>query len=226
MATRKSPPKDTQHFEDADERAMAAASRLFREKGFAATTIREVAAAADILPGSLHYRFPSKESILLALINRSVKRVLAAIQAVVADEKDPLQRVRLALRAHLELLCEKDDALYVLLFDWRSLPAGAREGLERARQRYERFWEGLLREAHGSGRTWAVLDVELVRHFGFGAVNWVATWYRPESGRTPAQIADALWSFLAFGLVKERASAAELETHFAALMGASLSRRP
>lgn len=210
--------------EDADERILKAAGKLFREKGFAATTVREIASAANMLPGSLHYRYASKDDVLLALMNRAVKRAMAAVLAAIADLEDPIERVRHGLRAHLELLCNGDDSLYVLLFDWRSLPAGAREGVERERAKYEAFWDGLLLEAHGSGKARPVLDLEMVRHFGFGAINWVATWYRPGGDRTPAQIADTFFSYFAFGLLHESARPADLDTHFAALMAASSPR--
>lgn len=211
--------------EDADERILKAAGKLFREKGFAATTVREIASAANMLPGSLHYRYASKDDVLLALMNRAVKRAMAAVRTAIGDEKHPMEKLRLGLRAHLELLCNGDDSLYVLLFDWRSLPAGAREGVERERGRYEAFWDAMLVEAHGSGKARPILDLELVRHFGFGAINWVATWYRPGGERTPAQIADTFFAYLAYGLVYEPARPAELDTHFAALMAASLKGR-
>lgn len=208
--------------EDADERILKAAGKLFREKGFAATTVREIASAANMLPGSLHYRYASKDDVLLALMNRAVKRAMSAVRTAIGDVKDPVEKVRLALRAHLELLCNGDDSLYVLLFDWRSLPAGAREGVERERGRYESFWDGMLYEAHGSGRARPILDIELVRHFGFGAINWVATWYRPGGERTPGQIADTFFAYLAYGLIHEPSRPKDLDTHFAAVMAASL----
>jgi AcrR family transcriptional regulator len=211
---------------EAEERALDAAGRLFREKGFAATTVREIAAAADMLPGSLHYRYPTKEELLVALLRRGVARSIAAVQAAVAGEADPIERLRLGLRAHLELLCGGDDALYVLLFDWRALPAGARDGIAQERRRLEDFWTELLLAAHASGRARPVLDVELVRHFGFGAINWVATWYRPGSGRTPAQIADAFWSYLAYGLLHEHARPGDLDAHFAALVATPTPEEP
>ncbi|MGV3621617.1 MAG: TetR/AcrR family transcriptional regulator, partial [Archangium sp.] len=59
-----------------EERALIAAGKLFREKGFAATTVREIADAADMLPGSLHYRYASKDDILVALMKRGVERAM------------------------------------------------------------------------------------------------------------------------------------------------------
>lgn len=206
-----------------DELVLLAAGKLFREQGFAATTVREIASAASMLPGSLHYRYASKDDILVALMKRGVERAIHAVEQAIAGQKDPIERLRLGLRAHLELLCNGDDSLYVLLFDWRSLTTGAARGVTREKERLEAFWDGLLLAAHASGRARPVLDLELVRQFGFGAINWVATWYRPGARRTPAQIADAFWSFLAFGLLHESARPKDLDTHFAAMMAATMA---
>jgi|APLak6261679142_1056127.scaffolds.fasta_scaffold00011_80 AcrR family transcriptional regulator len=222
--TQVTPPAPLTEVVDTDERVLLAAGRLFREKGFAATTVREIAAAAEMLPGSLHYRYASKDDILVALMKRGVERAIAAVELAIADERDAIERLRLGLRAHLELLCNGDDSLYVLLFDWRSLTADVRDDVERERQHLERFWDRLLVDAHATGKARPLLDLELVRQFGFGAINWVATWYRPGSGRTPAQIADAFWSFLAFGLLHERSRPADLDVHFAALLAASMKK--
>jgi TetR/AcrR family transcriptional regulator, cholesterol catabolism regulator len=205
---------------DADERVLIAAGQLFREKGFAATTVREIAAASNMLPGSLHYRYASKDDILISLMRRGVRRVIAAVKTATATTTDPIEKLRLALRAHLEMLCSGDDSLYVLLFDWRSLPLGMRENIEHQRSRYETFWDTMLYEAHQSGRARQVLDLQLVRHFGFGALNWVATWYAPGAERTPAQIADALFGYLAFGLLDDahRPSPTELNALFTRLL--------
>ena len=79
------------------------AARLFRQKGFAATTLREIAQAAGVLPGSIHYRYPAKEALLVALMDRAIERAIAAVRTAAAQSSDPTERVRLGLRAHLHL---------------------------------------------------------------------------------------------------------------------------
>jgi AcrR family transcriptional regulator len=204
--------------EESDARVLKAAGRLFREKGFSASTVREIAAAAGMLPGSLHYRYASKEEILIALMEKGIDRAIDAVRKAVAAVRDPIERLRLGLRAHLVLLLSGEDALYVLLFDWRSLPANAQEGVARQRSKYEAFWDGLLFEAAGTGRARPLLDIEMVRQFGIGAINWVATWYRADQGRTPEQIADAFWTFMAYGLIADHARPPDVAPLFEALL--------
>ncbi len=204
--------------DEAEARILKAAGKLFREKGFSAATVREIAAAAGMLPGSLHYRYASKDEILVALMERGIDHAIEAVRQAVAEVRDPIERIRLGMRAHLILLLSGDDALYVLLFDWRSLPVGAHEGVERQRAKYEAFWNGLLFEAAGTGRARPLLDLEAVRHFGIGAINWVATWYQPGRGRTPEQIADAFWTFMAYGLIADHARPPDVGPLFEALL--------
>jgi AcrR family transcriptional regulator len=182
-----------------------AAARLFRKQGFAATTVRQIARAAGMLPGSLHYRYPSKEALLLALMERAIERSMAAVNEAVAAEVDPIERVRLGLRAHLRLLVAGDDSIYVLLYDWRSLEGEAKRQMQKLRDRYEGFWDQLMAAASEAGLVREGVDPALVRLLGFGAVNWVAQWYEPDGPYGPEQIADAVWSYFGFGVLGEAA---------------------
>jgi TetR/AcrR family transcriptional regulator, cholesterol catabolism regulator len=186
-----------------EDTLLDAAAKLFRQKGFEATTVREIARAAGMLPGSLHYRYPTKSGLLLSLMKRAVARDLACVRAAIAGPRDPLEKIRLALRARLRLLLSKGDTVYVLLYDWRSLTGGERDEMIRLRDEYEAFWKALLDEAARTGRLRADLDLKMLRMFVFGAVNWVAQWYSPGGPRTPEQIADEFWEFMAFGALDD-----------------------
>jgi AcrR family transcriptional regulator len=192
-----------------DDRLARAAARLFRQKGFAATTVREIAKAAGMLPGSVHYRYPTKDSLLLALMRRGMEADLACVRAAIATSRDPLDRLRLAMRARVRYLVSRDAAT-VVLYDWRSLKGRARDEMIRLRDRYEAFWAGLLHEAAGAGRLRADVDLSLLRFLAFGALNWVAVWYSPDGSRSPDEISDAFFEYIAYGAVDDahRASGA------------------
>ncbi len=170
---------------------LGVAGRLFREKGFQATTVREIAAAAGMLPGSLHYRFPTKESLLVALMQRGMTRAIEAVRSAAASTNDPLEAMKRALGAHLALLVEGDDAIYVNLYELRSLADADRERITQIRDTYEAFWDGLLHRAAGAGVLAPTCDLRMLRLLLLGAVNWSAQWYRPDGERTPEQVAEA-----------------------------------
>src|SRR5689334_9926445 len=104
-----------------DDRVLQAAARQFREQGYAATTLRDIARAAGMLPGSLHYRYASKEDILSALMERAIDRLIEGVLGAAAAATDPIERLRLAIVEHVRILLSREDSVYVLLYDWRSL---------------------------------------------------------------------------------------------------------
>jgi len=182
------------------EPVLRAAAQLFRQKGFAATTVREIAAAAGMLPGSLHYRYASKEEILLTLMDRGITRAVWTVRAAIADAQDPLDHLRTALRAHLRLLVEEDDSIYVLLYEGRSLSDGAREHMVRLRDRYDALWDGILHRAAGAGLIREDVDLRLARLFILGGANWSAQWFSPRGASTVEEVADVYADLLLRGL--------------------------
>lgn len=234
------------HDEEIDLRILRAAAKLFREQGFDGTTVREIAKAAQMLPGSLHYRYGSKDEVLVALMRRGTEKAMAAVREATAIEQDPIERLRLALRAHLRLLIhggsrrddegeqprrrperakhaqaetteQHDDALYVLLFDWRALPPRSRAGIERERAKYEAFWDVLIAEAAMTGKARPQLDLALLRRFSFGAINWVATWHQ-ELDLGADEIADAYFTYVAYGLLNDKSRPKDIDARFNALL--------
>src|SRR5260370_2519003 len=86
-----------------EEVVLDAAAHVFRKRGFGGATVREVAQAAGMLPGSLHYRYSSKEALLLDLVERAINRVLQGGRAAGDAAHDPVEPLRLAPRRPLPL---------------------------------------------------------------------------------------------------------------------------
>lgn len=191
--------KAAQRERASDDRVLLAAARQFREHGYAATTVRDIARAAGILPGSLHYRYPTKEDILSALMERAIDRLIEGVLAAAAQSADPLERLRLAMIEHVRILLSKEDSVYVLLYDWRSLSPSAERAIARQRRRYEEFADELLAQAAAHADVKPGVDLYLLRQFAFGASNWVAQWFDPRGPYTPEAIADAFFRYLTQG---------------------------
>jgi TetR/AcrR family transcriptional regulator, cholesterol catabolism regulator len=157
-----------------------------------------------MLPGSLYYRYPTKEDILAALMERAIDRLIAGVLAASALGVDPLDRLRLAIVEHVRILLSRDDSVYVLLYDWRSLSPSVERAIDKHRRRYEQFADELLAQAVAFADVQPGVDVYLLRQFGFGAANWVAQWYDPKGPYTPEQIADAFFRYLSVGTLKPK----------------------
>ncbi len=184
------------------EFVLGAAARLFRQKGFDKTTVKEIAEACDMLPGSLHYRYPSKESILVDLMRLALEQASTALSEAIRGESEPLEQLRQGINAHLELLVGGSDMVYVLLFEWRSLQGQSRKEMIDLRDRYELLWSAMIQSLSSQNLIRADVDRDLLRLIGLGALNWVATWFNEGGRYTVKDIGDFVWEVIKDGVLK------------------------
>ena len=174
---------------------VAVSARLFREKGFDNTTVRDIAAAAGVQAGSWFYHFKSKQDILQAVIEEGMQQALARIEEVASLGLPPREAFRRLVHTHLEtLLSPGQDFVYVMLYEWRALSAEGQLRIVAAKDRYEALWDAVLRELQASGE-WPAPG-KLDRLWLFGALNWSAQWYRRDAGVSIDELAESAIRFL------------------------------
>jgi len=157
-----------------------AAARLFRRKGFAATTTRDIATAAGMRAGSPFYHFDSKAALLFAVMEQGMRAALQRQAEAVAGVPVP-QQLRKLVRAHFDILLGPgSDFVPVMLYEWRSLTATQRAAIAKLQRDYEACWAGALRSLCEAGHIQA--DVHLARLMFLGALNWSVQWYKPKKG--------------------------------------------
>ena len=154
------------------------AARLFREKGFEGTTIRDIAHAVGMRSGSPFYHFANKHELLMAVMEEGLRLGLARTQQVLDAQALPAaERFRRLVRTHYGILHDTgSDFIPVMLYDWRSLPAQYKRRIIELKDRYDAIWQGTLDELHAQGLLRA--DAKLARLMILGAINFSATWYR------------------------------------------------
>lgn len=183
---------------------LSSAARLFREQGYDRTTVKEIAEACNMLPGSLHYRYQAKEDILVDLMRLGLEQASIAVTQAVAGATEPAEQLRRGINAHLQLLVSGSDMVYVLLFEWRSLRGEARREMIKLRDRYELLWAAMLKLLAEQGVIRKDMDLELLRLIGLGALNWVATWFREEGRYSLEDIGDFVWRMIRSAVLEER----------------------
>ena len=154
------------------------AARLFREKGFDGTTIRDIAHAVGMRSGSPFYHFASKHELLMAVMEEGLRLGLERTQQVLADATlPPVERFARLVRTQYGILHDTgSDFIPVMLYDWRSLPAQYKRRIIELKDRYDAIWQRTLDELHAQGLLRA--DPRLARLMILGAINFSATWYR------------------------------------------------
>jgi AcrR family transcriptional regulator len=180
---------------DRRSRLIRESARLFRERGFEGTSVRDIAAATGLQSGSWVYHFKTKQDILAAVMEEGLRHSLERIEAIGAEPLAPRDRLRALVRAHLEtILSPGQDFIPVLLYDWRSLAPAARPRVVALQKRYEAVWDRVIAELHKSG-DWAA-PTRVDRLLMFGALNWIAHWYRRSGRLDLGELADDAVRFL------------------------------
>jgi AcrR family transcriptional regulator len=166
------------------------AARLFRSKGFAATTTRDIAAAAGMQSGSPFYHFDSKAALLFAVMEQGMRTALhRQALAVAAAPPDSEALLRTLVRAHFDvLLGPGSDFIPVMLYEWRSLTPLQRAGIATLQREYEAAWAQVLDKLCAAGRIRA--EPRWARLMVLGALNWSVQWYKPKLGASLDQLTD------------------------------------
>jgi AcrR family transcriptional regulator len=171
-----------------------AAARLFASRGYAATSMRDIARAIEMLPGSLYYHFSSKDELLLAVYAAGVETLQTASAAALERETDPWRRLEALCRAHLETVLQHSDYAQVLI---RVLPGDIPRIADRLRA-LRADHEGFFREAVARLPLPKGADRRALRLLLIGAMNWAPFWFNPQGRDTPRVLARKF-----VGLVKE-----------------------
>jgi AcrR family transcriptional regulator len=167
---------------------LAVAARIFSARGYEGASLREICAAAGILPGSMYHHFRSKEDLFVSVHAEGFRRLNEVVDRALAGKAEPWARLEAAIGAHLTELVERADVVAVTsasLFHMEGSHLQRR--LNRTREAYENRFRRLI---HALPLP-ANVDRSLLRLTLLGAINWTRVWYRPGK-RTPQQIAHHL----------------------------------
>ena len=166
---------------------LALAARMFAERGFLATTVRDIADAAGILSGSLYHHFDSKESMVDEILRGFLDELFGRYHEITAAGLGPRATLEAVVTASFESIDRSHDAVAIYQRETAYLAQFDRFGyLAERNVEFRKMWVGLLEEGVRDGVFRTDLDVELVYRFIRDTV-WVAVhWYHP-GGQLAAQ---------------------------------------
>ena len=182
MPAHSTPPAPRQ--DNRRQQLLDTAAHLFRQHGYHATSMRDIASAVGMLPGSIYYHFASKDELLVTVYREGVSRIAERLDAAVAGKKEPWQQLEAACIAHLQTLLDHSDYAQVVI---RVLPDDApavRVRLAALRDQYEERFKDLVAALDLP----AYVDRHYLRLLLIGALNWSQVWYR-RGGDSPRTIA-------------------------------------
>ena len=167
------------------EEIKAVAKQLFAELGFAATSIRQIAARVNLESGSLYYHFPDKLEILYAILDEGNRELLDMVDRVFDDDDASApSRLRHLILGHVRILANDPARFMVVVRELGELKGPRRERIMTQRKRYEKVVQDLLASGIEDG-TLRDCNVKVVSFGLISLLNGVAFWFRPNG---PASI--------------------------------------
>lgn len=184
QTAKQTPPRPLER-RNRDDVVMASAIAVMSERGYAATSIQEVADRVGVLKGSLYHYFSSKEELLFRIINEAHEQNHAIAEAVTELRLEPVDELFEYLHRSCLSYLENVEVTNIYFAEARHL-TGERRDIERAAAReFEKHIRDLVTEAQELGQITSPLDPRLLTRYVLGALNSVRSWpARPGSGKS------------------------------------------
>lgn len=184
---------------------LAAAGAAFGERGYHATSMRDLAASLDLQGASLYAHISAKEELLLEIVDAAADAFLA-----VADGLDPAlaprERLRAMVGGHLAVIAEKLQSATVFFDEWKHLSGPARARVVEKRDRYQAALRAIVEEGAATG-AFLVADAHLATLLVLSTLNWTYRWYDPAGRLSLGELTDGICAYIEGALGAERPQA-------------------
>jgi AcrR family transcriptional regulator len=177
----------------------AAATRLFRQRGFHATSMQDLGEALGMNRGSLYHYISAKDELLWTILTRALDHLEERVLPILETDAPPADRLTDAIREHLRVAADHADELSLIQIEWRALDRARQAEMIRRRDGYEARWRATLEAGIGDGSL-RDFDVRLAGIGILSACNWFTQWYRPGGAASVDEIADAFAELFLGGL--------------------------
>ena len=181
---------------------VATAARLFKEKGYRATTLEDIAAAVGMLKGSLYYYIRSKEELLYLVVRDPIREVYSELEAIVAADLPFTEKIARAIANHMTVFHLHYPHIAVYLHDYRHLMDKLEQNVIETPKQYQRLWDALLRQGIDAGEIRDDVDVTMAGYALLGMCNWAYRWYNPSGRLSPQEVADVFTKIALQGLTR------------------------
>jgi len=194
------------------ERLLEVAAHLFRAKGYAATSIRDIARALKMESSSLYHYINSKEELLFKICTQSLDELMEKVEPIVLSDLPPVEKLRRFIETHLDVILEDRDRHAVMLFELKALSPRRRKVILQLRDRYEELVLRVVEEGQRAGLLRQDLPARYLKLALLNLLNWSIFWYRPDGPLDSSAIARLLGEVFLQGVLHVRATRSSLAT--------------
>ena len=198
MANRLEPA--TRHYDEKLQLILKTSAKIFAEKGFHHTSVRDIARATKMSLSGLYYYFTTKEELLFLIQERCFVTLLQRWEQAVDPQSDVRARIRAFAENHLSFFLHNMPEMKVMAHEDESLTGDFQDKILVLKRRYVKIIIDLVGELQGQGRVKAV-DLRVATFALFGMMNWIYTWYQPKRDLPFPQLIEQMLRIYFFGLL-------------------------
>jgi AcrR family transcriptional regulator len=176
------------------------AAQLFRDRGYDATSVSDVARALGMTKAGLYHHFESKEALLFEIMMYGLERVRDEVIVPVRTVRDPEERLRQLIVRHARIATRGQGAIAHLGDEIRALPSSGRRQIERRMRIYFDLIRDTLVELKAAGRLRAV-DPTVATFSLLGMILWLPRWFRQGGRLDQEAVANEIANFALGGLL-------------------------
>jgi TetR/AcrR family transcriptional regulator, cholesterol catabolism regulator len=182
------------------EAIMDAAMHLFGKQGYSGTSMRDIAGAVGVLPGSLYAHIASKEALLVDIVDDGINRFLAAVRPHAESDVTPAEKLRAMVIAHVAVVADNPERSLVVFHQWRFLGDSNIQAAIGKRRDYEQAFIGVIEDGMKSGAFRANLNRRIAVLTILGALNWTPEWLSPGGTLSPEEVGGIIADTLLMGV--------------------------
>ena len=177
-----------------------AAGRLFADRGYHGTSMRDLGRALGLNGSSLYSHITSKEDLLVDVVMRGAELFETSAQTAVAAAPSPRERLELLIAGHVAVVLDHLDEARTFLNEARALDDDLRRTVVAARDRYEGVFRDVLLEGIADGSFRPDLDVRMCAIYLLSILNAIDRWYRPDGDLDRGALVESIVGFALDGM--------------------------
>lgn len=186
---------------DRKEQIFWEAAKLFSQKGYQATSMRELADKVGIEAASIYSHYPSKDHLLHAIALRCADDFFKSITPIYEGALSTKAKLKAMINAHIEVIVRHLDAAEVFNNEWKHLNEPARTEYAAMRDKYGRMFDNVVQQGIQENMFRGV-DSKFITLTILASLNWTAQWYDPKGPMTPQEVGEVLSDVLLNGLLR------------------------
>ena len=175
------------------------AAKLFKEKGFGGTSMRDLAEKVGMEAASMYNHIKSKDEILELICFKIANQYISQLQEIENTNQSFQDKLRAIIGLHVQLIIEDSASVSVANNDWKYLSEDKKNQYKQIRKSYEKSFANIIEQGMENGE-FKKMNVSVALFTMLSSLRWIELWYKPSREISPEELEEDLKTLLMNGL--------------------------